>query len=69
MAAIAPDAERLHVLSDEERARWAAALPDIAGAWAADADGRGLPGTAALGAYVSFLQAAGADLPRDWSQR
>ena len=69
MAAIAPDAERVHVLSDEERARWAAALPDIAGAWAADADGRGLPGTAALEAYVSFLQAAGADLPRDWSQR
>lgn len=69
MAAIAPDAAHLHVLSAEERARWAAALPDIAGTWAANADGLGLPGTEALTAYVGALQAAGASLGRDWSQR
>jgi len=69
MAAIAPDPARLHVLAPEERARWAAALPDIAGDWAANADGLGLPGSAVLGAYVSYLQGAGADLGRDWSQR
>ena len=69
MAAIAPDAEHLHVLSAEERARWAAALPDIAGTWAAAADAAGLPGTDVLGAYVAALQAAGADLGRDWSMR
>lgn len=69
MAAIAPDPARLHVLAPEERARWAAALPDVAGTWAAAADGAGLPGTAVLNAYVAHLQAAGADLGRDWSQR
>lgn len=69
MAAIAPDADKLHVLSGEERARWAAALPDIAGAWAANADGRDLPGTAVLEAYVGILKEAGAETGRDWSQR
>ena len=69
MAAIAPDADKLHVLSGEERARWAAALPDIAGAWAANADGRGLPGTSVLEAYVGILKEAGAETGRDWSQR
>jgi len=69
MAAIAPDADHLYVLPDAERARWAAALPDIAGTWAANADGLGLPGTEVLTAYIGALQAAGADLGRDWSQR
>lgn len=69
MAAIAPDPARLHTLAPEERARWAAALPDIAGTWAAAADGAGLPGSQVLAAYVAHLQAAGADLGRDWSQR
>ncbi len=69
MAAIAPDPANLHTLSAEERARWAAALPDVAGTWAADADAAGLPGTEVLGAYVAALQAAGAELGRDWSMR
>ncbi|MBN8290460.1 C4-dicarboxylate TRAP transporter substrate-binding protein [Rhodobacter sp. NTK016B] len=69
MATIAPDEEHLHTLAPEERARWAAALPDIAGTWAAAADEMGLPGTEVLTTYVETLQAAGADLGRDWSQR
>jgi len=69
MATIAPDPDRLHVLDADERARWAAALPDIAGTWAANADGMGLPGTEVLNAYVEALKAAGVDLGRDWSQR
>lgn len=69
MAVIAPDPDRLHVLSPQERARWAAALPDVAGDWAANADGMGLPGSAVLDAYMAWLRDAGADLPRDWSQR
>ena len=69
MAVIAPDADHLYTLPAEERARWAAALPDIAGTWAAAADAAGLPGTEVLGAYVAALQAEGADLGRDWSQR
>lgn len=69
MATIAPDPARLHELAPEERSRWAAALPDIAGTWAANADGMGLPGTEVLMAYVEALKAAGVDLGRDWSQR
>ncbi|MCC5969275.1 MAG: C4-dicarboxylate TRAP transporter substrate-binding protein [Pararhodobacter sp.] len=69
MATIASDEDRLHVLSADERARWAAALPDIAGNWAANADGMGLPGTEVLNAYVEALKDAGVDLGRDWSQR
>jgi len=69
MAAIAPDPANLHVLAPEERARWAAVLPDIAGTWAANADGMGLPGTEVLNAYVSALIEAGADFGRDWSMR
>lgn len=69
MATIASDPERLHVLAPEERARWAAALPDIAGAWAANADGMGLPGTDVLLAYMAAMEEAGADMGRDWSQR
>ena len=69
MATIASDESRLHVLSPEERARWAAALPDIAGNWAANADGNGLPGTEVLNAYIGALKDAGVDLGRDWSQR
>lgn len=69
MGVIAPDAAMLHTLSDAERARWAAALPDIAGTWAANADGMGLPGTEVLNAYVAAMTDAGASLGRDWSMR
>jgi TRAP-type C4-dicarboxylate transport system substrate-binding protein len=69
MAAIAPDAANLHVLAPEERARWAAALPDIAGTWAAAADDAGLPGTEVLNAYIAAMQERGVNLGRDWSVR
>ena len=69
MAVIAPDPERLHVLAPEERARWAAALPDIAGMWAENADGMGLPGTEVLSAYMEAMAEAGADMGRDWAER
>jgi hypothetical protein len=69
MEIIAPDPDRLHVLAPEERSRWAEALPDVAGTWAVNADGMGLPGTEVLNAYVEALKEAGVDLGRDWSQR
>ena len=69
METIAPDEDRLHVLAPEERERWAAALPDIAGVWAENADGMGLPGTEVLQAYMAAMEEAGAAMGRDWSQR
>ena len=56
-------------LSDEERAKWAAALPQIADVWARNADEKGLPGSEVLDAYIGLLKEAGVALARDWSQR
>lgn len=56
-------------LSPEERAKWAAVLPQIADTWAKNADGQGLPGSDVLSAYIDLLKKTGADLPRDWTQR
>ncbi|MDO5605447.1 MAG: C4-dicarboxylate TRAP transporter substrate-binding protein [Paracoccus sp. (in: a-proteobacteria)] len=56
-------------LSDDERVRWANALPQIADLWAQNADGQGLPGSAVLDAYIGLLGNAGVTLARDWTQR
>lgn len=56
-------------LSTEEKARWAAALPQIADTWAKDAESKGLAGSAVLDAYITALKAAGAPLLRDWQAR
>ena len=69
MNALAEGGGQVTELSDEERARWANALPNVANAWAEDADGRGLPGSEVLDAYIAALKEAGIDLPRDWSDR
>lgn len=55
-------------LSDAERKRWAEVLPPVAKTWAADAQGKGLPGNEVLNAYMSTLTRAGTKLPRDWSR-
>ncbi len=69
MNALAAGGGSVTELSAEERARWAAALPQVAAAWADDADAKGLPGSEVLDAYISALKEAGVELPRDWSQR
>lgn len=56
-------------LEAAEKARWAAALPQIADIWAKDAEGKGLAGNEVLEAYMTALKAAGAPLLRDWLAR
>ena len=56
-------------LSDEDRAKWAAALPQIAEAWAKNAEEQGLPGSEVLDAYMGLLKDAGVSVGRDWTQR
>ena len=54
----------VHALPAEERRRWAEALPDLAGDWAAT-----LPhGGELLRAYFDAISAAGEEPLRDWSQ-
>ncbi|MFW2587431.1 C4-dicarboxylate TRAP transporter substrate-binding protein [Sagittula sp. SSi028] len=53
-------------MSAEQRAAWAASLPDIAAEWAADLDAKGKPGSQMLAAYLAKV--SGDDAPlRDWT--
>jgi TRAP-type C4-dicarboxylate transport system substrate-binding protein len=51
----------------EQRAAWAAAMPNIAMEWAVDLDAKGEPGSDMLTAYMAKLAEAGYTPVRDWS--
>ncbi len=53
--------------SAEDRAAWAAAMPNIAAEWAATLNDKGEPGTEMLTAYLGKLEAAGYTGVRDWA--
>lgn len=55
-------------VSAEDRADWAAAMPNIAQEWAATLNDAGEPGTEMLEAYLGKLEAAGFVGVRDWTQ-
>lgn len=54
-------------MAPEQRAAWAAAMPNIAMEWAADLDAKGEPGSDMLKAYMAKLAEAGYTPVRDWS--
>ena len=54
-------------LSEEERAAWAAAMPNIAAEWATGLNNEGQPGTEMLNAYLGKLSEAGYTPVRDWA--
>ena len=56
-------------VSPEERAEWAAAIPDIASEWAATLNEKGEAGTDMLNAYLGKLQEAGYVGVRDWTMK
>ena len=55
--------------SAEDRAAWAAAMPNIAAEWAEGLDGKGEPGSDMLKAYLGKLEAAGYTGVRDWTAK
>lgn len=55
-------------LSTEERAAWAAALPDLAEEWVAQMERRGLPGRQILGDYMQAMRNAGQPVVRHWDR-
>ena len=55
--------------SEEDRAAWAASMPNIAAEWAAELDKNGDPGSEMLQAYLGKLEAAGFTGLRDWSAK
>lgn len=54
-------------LSDEDRAAWANAMPNIAREWAETLDANGEQGTEMLAAYLGKLNDAGFTGVRDWT--
>ncbi|MEM7442730.1 MAG: C4-dicarboxylate TRAP transporter substrate-binding protein [Pseudomonadota bacterium] len=58
----------IHQLSAEERAEWAASMPNLALEWAANLDEQGLPGTEMLQAYMDMMREADQPIARQWDQ-
>ncbi|WP_299351553.1 C4-dicarboxylate TRAP transporter substrate-binding protein [uncultured Shimia sp.] len=54
-------------LSDEDRAAWANAMPNVAQEWATTLNDNGEAGTDMLAAYLGKLEAAGYTGVRDWT--
>jgi TRAP-type C4-dicarboxylate transport system substrate-binding protein len=55
-------------LSPQEKAKWAATLPNIAERWAAPLEAKGLPARQVLRTYVDALKKEGAEPARDWTK-
>ena len=55
-------------MSDEARAGWAKAMPNIAKEWAAKLDKDGLPGSGLLTAYMDKMRAAKQPIMRHWDK-
>lgn len=55
-------------VSQEDRAAWAAAMPNIAQEWATTLNDNGESGSEMLAAYLAKLESAGFVGVRDWSQ-
>lgn len=57
-----------HVLSAEEKKKWAFALPNIAKQWAERQDKAGLPGTKMLASWMDFMRDKKQLVLRDWDR-
>ena len=58
----------LYEFPQEERKKWADAMPNIAKEWAASMDKQGLPGTVALSALMNEARKDGIKPVRDWDR-
>ena len=55
-------------LTPEQRQEWAAGIADLAGAWAADLESRGLPGRQLLRDYMDTMRANDQPIMRHWDR-
>jgi TRAP-type C4-dicarboxylate transport system substrate-binding protein len=53
----------------EERRKWAAMMPNIPQEKADEANGKGMPGSQVIRAYIEALKAEGHQFPREWEVR
>lgn len=56
------------VMSQEERNKWAATMPNVAKGWAEDLESKGLPGKAVLQTYMDAMRAAKQPVLRQWDK-
>lgn len=59
---------KLTVLPDAERQKWVDGLPDLAGDWAKQMEGRKLPGKQIVKTWMDGLKAGGVKPARDWAK-
>ncbi|MEC7489422.1 MAG: TRAP transporter substrate-binding protein DctP [Pseudomonadota bacterium] len=59
---------KFSVLAAAERAKWAAAMPNIAKEWAGRLEKKGLPGNKLLKAYMDELRARNIKIARQWDK-
>lgn len=65
---IAKQGAKISVLPESEQAKWAKAVPNIAGEWAARVEGEGLPAKQILKAYMDTVRSRGGKPLRDWDK-
>ena len=66
MASFEAQGGSIITLTEEQRREWAASVPDLAGAWVTDIEGRGLPGRELLRAYMQTMRANDQPIMRNW---
>ena len=59
---------KVAVMSDEERAKWVNALPDLASEWRTASQAKGGAAAKVLEAYMSGMKELGATPVRNWGQ-
>ncbi len=66
MERIKKEGAKIYVLPEDERKRWAEAMPNLAKTWVEDNEKKGVPARAIMKEYMDALRKAGAKPLRDW---
>lgn len=68
LAQLTKDGAKVYVLPQEERRRWAAAMPNLAKSWVEANEKKGLPARQIMKDFMEALRQAGAKPLRDWDR-
>lgn len=65
---LAASGSKIQALSEADRKRWIASLPDIGGDWIKATEAKNLPGRQVMQAYMAEVRKAGDHPGRDWDK-
>ncbi|NQV56122.1 MAG: C4-dicarboxylate TRAP transporter substrate-binding protein [Rhodospirillales bacterium] len=68
IAKIKANGGKIHVMSQENRVKWANTMPNVAKDWADSLEKKGLPGKAILASYMDTMRAANQPIIRQWDK-